>query len=147
MHCIYIVFKGSQKYSTTKLFAEYFRLFFYNYYHLLYKPFIVNTLQLKKIFEFTDHKAQWLADYLKVNKQTVYNWRDDHETIPYGKILLLEKLITTQPTNQLAEPPQEWQNPYTAEIEKLKQENQILINTINILSTYNHELQQNTLRQ
>lgn len=102
----------------------------------------MNILDIKNIFSFQQYSAQYLADLLKKDKKTIYNYRDNLENIPYGKILLLENLINE---SKVEEPKTRYKTNIEFElelkIEKLEEEKNILIRTINQLSEYNIELQ------
>lgn len=97
-----------------------------------------------KIFSHLHNIPQffWRNCWEKI-KKTIYNYRDNVENIPYGKILLLEKL--TQNTNYVSEPAERYKPSYEleleAQIEKLKAEKDLFIRTINEISAYNIELQ------
>lgn len=103
----------------------------------------MNRIEIENIFTFTQYSAIYLADYLGKDKTTIYSWGKNVENIPYGKILLLEKL--TQNTNYVSEPAERYKPSHEleleAQIEKLKAEKDLFIRTINEISAYNIELQ------
>lgn len=105
----------------------------------------MNKLDIENIFTFQQYTNAYLAKFLGKDPKTIYNYRDNIDNIPYGKILQLEKLIKNESTNIANEPPERYKPAHEYEllrqIEKLNAEKELYIRTINEISAYNIELQ------